>query len=154
MQDLKPAQQTAITCLLAEQTIEAAAAAADIAPSTLHRWLKDDVFRAAFRDAQNQLFEHAMGHLQSAAAEAVQTLREVLGNKSAADAVRVSAARTILMMGRSQADRQELEDRVSALEGKKMTVAELIGSMSEEDLMGDTSRGYSNGMTFLRGGEN
>ncbi len=46
-QKLTPKQEKAITALLSQPTIEAAAASLGINPATVHRWLQDPAFTEA-----------------------------------------------------------------------------------------------------------
>ena len=48
---LTPKQEKAITALLAQPTIEAAAASLGINPATVHRWLQEPAFVEAYRSA-------------------------------------------------------------------------------------------------------
>jgi hypothetical protein len=64
-------EDAALAALLAEPTIEAAAATAGISKSTLLRWLAEPDFRTRYRDARRQVVEHAVSGLQQATGEAV-----------------------------------------------------------------------------------
>lgn len=86
-------QEQAIAALLESRTVEAAAKAAGVSCSTLKRWLRLPGFRAAYRHARRELVEGAIGRIQAATGQAVDTLVSVA--KSGAkegDRVRASVA--------------------------------------------------------------
>ena len=49
---LTPKQEKAITALLAQPTIEAAAATLGVNPVSIHRWLQEPAFVEAYRSAR------------------------------------------------------------------------------------------------------
>jgi hypothetical protein len=115
-----------IAAMLKHGTVEAAAAAG-IAASTAHRWLKDpEVIRrlaTARRDAMNR----AMARLQEAAAGAVDCLCEVQ-REGESESARVSAARCILEQAMRAAELGDLEERLAKLE----VIAQVRGWRSDE----------------------
>jgi len=112
-------QESAIVALLEKPTVREAAASVGVAESTVHRWLREnDLFQTSYRKAQRSLYDHAMGRLQNATAEAAATLREIMTSKEAPETARVTAARTVLDFARSNINLQELEDRVTSLEAQ------------------------------------
>jgi hypothetical protein len=88
-------QEAAIAALLSESTHAAAAAAAGIAESTLRRWLHVPAFRAAYRQVRRELVDAAVGRIQAATGQAVDTLLAV-AKDGAKDADRVRAAVALL----------------------------------------------------------
>jgi hypothetical protein len=56
--------EEAIMALLTHPTVEAAARAIDVAPTTLMRWLKDTEFDAAYRAARLAAFRQSIARLQ------------------------------------------------------------------------------------------
>lgn len=113
---LDPKQDALIIQLLQCTTVSEAAKAADVTTSTVYRWLKEEQFSKAYRDAQKRLFDVAMGHLQGGTSEAVRTLREIMTSTTAPETARVTAARTVLDFARQHIGQQEIEDRIAALE--------------------------------------
>jgi hypothetical protein len=86
-------QEAAIAALLTETTHAAAAAAAGIGEATLRRWLQLPPFRAAYRRARRQLVEAAVGRIQAATGQAVDTLLAVAKDgKKDGDRVRAAVA--------------------------------------------------------------
>lgn len=106
--------EAAIVALLANPTMPEAAKAAGVSETTLWRWLQRDDFRKKYREAQDKVFDGALGSLQGASTEAVNCLRRNLtcGNASA----EVQAARTILDYTLRAREMFELENRVVQLE--------------------------------------
>ena len=86
-------QEAAIAALLTEPSIAAAALKTDIGEATLQRWLKLPAFDCAYRDARRQLVRDAVGRLQGAVGDAIDTLRSIAKEgKKESDRVRASIA--------------------------------------------------------------
>jgi hypothetical protein len=86
-------QEQAIVALLEEATIQAAAVRAHMGERTLRNWLKQSAFRAAYRKARRELVEGAIGRIQAATGQAVETLLTVAkGGVKDADRVRAAVA--------------------------------------------------------------
>ncbi len=94
-QKLTRKQETLIAALLTEPTHAAAAAKAGVSEATLHRWLNLPEFQAAYRQARRELVEGAVGRVQAAAGQAVDTLLAV-AREGAKDSDRVRAAVALL----------------------------------------------------------
>jgi hypothetical protein len=94
-QGLTAKQEAGIAALLSQPTHAAAAAVAGVSESTLYRWLQLPAFRAAYRQARRELVESAVGRVQAAAGQAVETLVNV-AHKGRRDGDRVRAAVAIL----------------------------------------------------------
>jgi hypothetical protein len=88
-------QEQAIAALLSEPTLDEAAAKTGVAPATLRRWLKEPGFRAAYRQARRELVEGAVGRIQAATGQAVDTLVAV-AKDGLKDSDRVRAAVALL----------------------------------------------------------
>ena len=88
-------QEALIASLLTEPTHAAAAAQAGVSEATVHRWLHLPGFQAAYRQARRQLVEGAVGRIQAATGQAVDTLLAV-ARGGAKDADRVRAAVALL----------------------------------------------------------
>ena len=79
--------------LLSCRTITAAAEKAGVAERTLRTWLKLPGFRAAYRAARRELVEGAIGRIQAATGQAVDTLVAVAKDgKKDGDRVRAAVA--------------------------------------------------------------
>jgi len=114
--ELTPKQAKALGALLHESTLEKAAAACGTSESTLIRWLKDEKFKAAYRDAKREIVAHATTLLQRACGAAVEVLVKVATDETAPASSRVSAARTILDLSVRSIEVEDLAARVELLE--------------------------------------
>jgi hypothetical protein len=94
-QKLSRKQEVLIAALLTEPTHAAAAAKAGVSEATLQRWLRLPAFQAAYRQARRELVEAAVGRLQAATGQAVDTLVSV-AKSGARDGDRVRAAVALL----------------------------------------------------------
>jgi hypothetical protein len=84
-----------IAALLTEPTHAAAAEKTGVSEATLHRWLQLPEFQAAYRQARRELVEGAVGRIQAATGQAVDTLVAV-AKDGAKDSDRVRAAVALL----------------------------------------------------------
>jgi hypothetical protein len=108
-------QVRAIEGLCSQPTTADAARSAEVGERTLRRWLREDrAFQAAYREARTDAMRLATARLQSAAGEAVTTLRELLKLEQRPD-VRCRAALGILAAA-VKAEELEIAVRVEALE--------------------------------------
>ena len=114
--ELRPKEARAIAALLSEPSIEAAARSARVGPRTLRRWLQRPEFAEELAGAVRDAMAGAMRSLEAATAEAVEALRHIVADREAPPGVRVSAARVVLEQAQRALEREELEDRVAALE--------------------------------------
>jgi len=106
--------EQAITALLSEPTVEAAAARVEISHRTLKRWLVNAAFAAAFAAARRQVLEAAVVKLVGVTGEAVDTLAANLGADRPGDQIRAAVA--ILEHAYRGVEVLDLEARLSALE--------------------------------------
>ena len=93
---LKPQQERAIAALLVKGTQWAAAQEAKVSTRTIRKWLTQPHFQQALQDAQRRSVDLAFAEIEGTAQQAVQTLKEVMGNVNAASGARVRAVRTAL----------------------------------------------------------
>jgi hypothetical protein len=89
-------QEEAIAALLSYGTIEKAARAVGITPRTLHRWLQDAEFQAAYRQARHDAVSQSMARLQQGSSAATTVLLRVMLDESTPVSVRVRAADSVL----------------------------------------------------------
>ena len=92
----------------------------------MFRWLKDKAFSNAYMQARREATPQALAQLQQAGSEAVETLRDLMKDKTATSGARVSAAKAVLELSIKAVELQdlaecveELESRVEAQNGKK-----------------------------------
>ena len=111
---LKPRQLKAIDALLRGKGLAGAAAEAGVSRMTLHRWRRDQDFRAAYAEAVRRVFGEGIDRLQAAARKAVRALERGLRSPKAADQIR--SADRLLAHGLRAAELRDLAERVEALE--------------------------------------
>jgi hypothetical protein len=113
-------REQAIAALLTERSQAQAAAKAGISEATLQRWLNLPEFRAAYRQARRRLVEGAVGRIQAATGQAVDTLLAV-ARGGAKDGDRVRAAVALLDHAlRGLADADDLHGRPEAGDASAM----------------------------------
>jgi hypothetical protein len=91
-------REQAIAALLTTDTICAAAAQIGVSERTLLRWLQEEDFQRAYREARRQVVQHAIVRMQRCTGEAVDALSDVMTNPEASASARVSAARSVLQL--------------------------------------------------------
>jgi hypothetical protein len=124
-QKLTAKQEALVAALLTEPTHAAAAAKAGVSEASLYRWLNLPEFRAAYRQARRRLVEGAVGRIQAATGQAVDTLLEV-ARGGAKDGDRVRAAVALLDHAlRGLADADDLHGRPEVGEASPMDTGEV-----------------------------
>lgn len=106
-----------IAALAAGCTHAAAAEQAGVSERTVRRRLDDPAFRQQVEAARAEILDRAVAELTSAAVEAVEALRTLLGSE--ADYARLGAARAILEVGLRYRAQLDLAERVAALEADR-----------------------------------
>jgi hypothetical protein len=102
--------------LAAGRTVAEACRRAQVSEATARRWLQEPGFREEIRTVRAALLERAVGQLADATAEAVTTLRELLGAES--ETARLGAARAILDGTLKGLDVVDIQVRLAALEAR------------------------------------
>ena len=113
-------QEHAVVALLSCHTIAEAAQQCRIAEATLHRWLKEEVFQAAYLQARREAMRQAIAQLQRASCIAVRTLVAVMEDGMSSSAARVSAARTVLELGMNGIVLEDFDTRLKVLEAQEI----------------------------------
>lgn len=113
---MKVSREGAITALVANPSIKAAAAACGISEKTLHQWLNDPAFAAELKKAQDATTKAAMRRVVVSVNAAVSVLEEIMHDITVSPAARVSAARTLLDSALRVYETQDIEDRMAAIE--------------------------------------
>ena len=109
-------QEHGIVALCNEPTIQKAAAAIDVHERTLHRWLENPIFMAAYRKARRECFSQAIGLAQKYTHYAVNTLLKVMADNTAPHSSKVSASSAMLKFGRESIELDDIVERVGVLE--------------------------------------
>lgn len=109
-------QESAIAALISEPTVLQAAQKTGVGESTLWRWMKGSGFRSAYRQARRDVVDRAVGRVQDACTEAVETLRAIMQDSNAPTSSRVTAAKSVLEIALRSIELQDLEERIAELE--------------------------------------
>ena len=112
---LTPKQTKAIDCLLASQTVIAAAECAGVARRTLYNWLADDDFKRELDAAQRALISTAARRLAHGLDKSVTTTLH-LAESSEDESIRLRAALAIPGMLKDLREHFDLSERIAALE--------------------------------------
>jgi hypothetical protein len=113
---LGPAQHRAVIALLEYPTVKEAAEAAGVHKATVYRWLQEPDFQAVYREARRESLRLATARLQQISSEAVEALREIVGDRSQQGASRVGAARCILDYAVKMTELEDFGERLARLE--------------------------------------
>jgi hypothetical protein len=109
-------QEDAIAALLTQRNIEEAAKAAGIGARTLLRWMKDQGFEKAYREARRDAFGQSIARLQQGASAAATTLLKLLIDANTPAAVRARVADSIFNHAAKAIEIEDIEARVAQLE--------------------------------------
>jgi hypothetical protein len=113
-------REKAVSALLSEKTIERAAKKCNVTRQTMHRWLKDAEFRAAYMEAKAEMLRTATRSLTRNSAKAAETLAKIfMGKPKPNQSANVSAATATLRLALDAFALEDLEERLRRLEGQK-----------------------------------
>jgi hypothetical protein len=113
-------REKAVSALLSEKTIERAAKKCNVTRQTMHRWLKDAEFRAAYMEAKSEMLRTATRSLTRNSAKAAETLAKIfMGKPKPNQSANVSAATATLRLALDAFALEDLEERLRRLEGQK-----------------------------------
>ncbi len=99
-----------IAAILSNGTFEEAAKSCGITSRTIRDRLQDPDFRADYAAAKNEILRQAVTRLNSNLAAAVDTVAEIMQDKTANPAIRLQAAQTILNNANKLADKLAAEE--------------------------------------------
>lgn len=116
-------KEKAIVALLQHATVEKAAEAVGIHPSTLWRWLKQPKFQQALRAARREAFSRSIARLQQASSAAVATLMRIMADPEAPAGSRVRAAQCVVELSQKGFECEDLEVRIAQLEKNHRDIA-------------------------------
>jgi hypothetical protein len=109
-------KEQAISALLSQPTLKAAAEVAGIGEKTLWRWLQNEDFQDAFMEVRRQLVQQVVSNIQRSMSKAVNTLLEVMDDPDSPASSKVQAARSIIDVGLKGLELEDFELRLSRLE--------------------------------------
>ena len=134
---LSPRHRKAVELLVMGHSIRAVARELNVGDSTVRRWLAKREVQEALTQAQEEVWRHTIRRLRSLGTRAIDTLNEILGDRTAPPSSRVSGAKCVLEAIFKAAEMEkvrELEERIERLESKLRGVSE-----SEVVQLGKTS---------------
>ncbi len=102
--------------LLSHRSIEEAARACNTPARTLHRWLTEPDFDAAYRAARRKGFGQSIARLQQGAAAAATTLLKVMIEPGTPASTRVGAAESVLSHAAKAIEIEDIDARLRELE--------------------------------------
>lgn len=103
-----------ISALVSQPTIELAAKAVEISPTTAYRWLRDPKIAERRREAAREASRHAQTRLREAMCRAVDRLRQIVDDAES-EAVQVSACRAVLDFNLKSAEIEDLQEQINEL---------------------------------------
>lgn len=112
-------QERFLTALLSYPTIVQAAKAAGISEATAGRWMKEEAFAAAYRDARRKALDQILAFVEQTMTASVAVLRSVMLAQDTPPAVKVTAAKVILETGLRCFEIGDQEARLQALEAER-----------------------------------
>jgi hypothetical protein len=95
-------QERAIAALLSEPSIKHAAAAAQVEELTLWRWLKEEAFDNAYRDARHKAFLESTVGTGYRLSKAVSVIESILKDKKQPVMARIAAAEAVFQIARGE----------------------------------------------------
>lgn len=108
----------AILALQQHTTLEHAAEAVGINPSTLHRWMRIPEFLEKLKAASHEVYKQAMRGLQQATTTAVNTLIGTLNDPKAPARTRARTARQVIESSRKRVSSDQRQERLAELEAE------------------------------------
>jgi hypothetical protein len=115
-ENLGARKQSAILALLTARSIEEAARTANVPLRTLHRWLQEPNFDAAYRKAKRSAFGQALARLQQGSSAAATTMLKIMLDNNVSASTRLRATDCVFGHAKNAIEIEEIEARVAALE--------------------------------------
>ena len=109
-------KQRAILALMQYPTLEKAAQAVGVHPTTIRRWMQQPEFRDALVQARREVFSQATGRLQQATQLAVTTLIKTMADTNTSASTRVQASTATLSQAAKAVELEDIATRLMALE--------------------------------------
>lgn len=113
---LTPRQRRTIAALLTARDAKSAAEIAGVGYRTLNRWLQDETFVLALREAEGQAIAEAVRGLIADLQTNLAVMRAVRDNQDSPEAVRLRAAQALDGSLLKWREAQNIEERLAELE--------------------------------------
>lgn len=113
--DLNIRQDRFLKALLETATIEVACKMAGINKTTGYKYLKDATFLAEYRKIRREAMQQVTAQLQKKSEEAVAVLSEVMNDKEAPYASRVSSAKNVLDVAYRSIELDDQQEEIDRL---------------------------------------
>ncbi len=113
-------QNAVIAALLCSGSILAAAEKVGCSPRTIHRFLKNESFKIAYREAKSKLLDGALNQMRAASSEAVTGLIEIAKDVNATSSARVTAWRSILELAIKGDEVEFVKDKLIEAEANRV----------------------------------
>jgi len=107
-------QEKLLSILAGNPNIQAAAKAAGIGRSTVHRWLKEPDFREELTRRRNMALTEAMNSVQAYTTQAVEELVKLLGSSN--EWIRRQVCMDVLNCSHKIREVEQIEQRLDAIE--------------------------------------
>jgi transposase-like protein len=112
-------REKAVSLLLSEKTIEAAARKCGVTKRTMIRWMKEPTFQAEYQEAKVLMLRTATRTLTRNSAKAAETLAKIfLGRPKPNQSANVSAATATLRLALDAFVLEDLDERLRKLENR------------------------------------
>ncbi len=102
--------------LLTCPTIKEAAEKSGVSVTTIFRLKRTDDFKTILKTVKDNMFNEAMNKAQGYCLESLEILRTIMNDKVATDSSRVSAARTLLELGVTMFENENIVQKLQDLE--------------------------------------
>jgi hypothetical protein len=109
-------RQRLIEAMLHEPSLEKAAAAAGISPTTAWRIRQTPAFQTEYMQARRELHQHSMARLQSATGPAVTMLLKMMIAADSSPVIRLRVIEFVLRLGNDAMELQDFATRLERLE--------------------------------------
>jgi hypothetical protein len=116
--ELTAKQHKVLAALLTEPTVAAAAQKVGVGERTVHTWLSEPAFEAAYRAARREAVGQAIARLQQVSTAAVTVLVRVMASEKTPPSTRGAAAKIVLDTAIRAVELDDLQARIAALEAR------------------------------------
>ncbi|MCC5910156.1 MAG: hypothetical protein JJT76_06930 [Clostridiaceae bacterium] len=111
-------KETIAMNILTCPTLNEAAEKSGVSISTIYRLRKQESFQKILKKIKNDIFHEAMNKAQGYCLQSLETLRSIMNDEKATDSSRVSAARTVLELGVTMYEDENIIQRLKELESR------------------------------------